>query len=663
MEVKCPQCGRVYDLPETKISRSLKCLCKFTFRCDPTSQTTSNTEQKEYITKNSALNSLDQETPAVDSNESNISEVELDGFLHSLRKSRAEIKERESKIEKYLNITEKQNVGSLDQEIEIDLPRKSEDTSTSELNPSLFEETSESSIPRDIEVFSSNEKQREQLPETPRFRNQLTSFLSSRAGILSMVSVGIIGILSFALFSIFSSSHNQKEQDPYLSELLKGNEPQLPKILNEPKSNSRPAPVPEKPKLKSPTQDKPTASVRTAKPKKSKEPAVAGSGNSGNIEKWSLEGNYESILDRFPSYQLLKGSEQQAHYFEAVFLSKKSSTSEKAKAREELKNQFDRSRSSSFARALAVSDIGLNNQVEAIKKLKNLQLTRSRDPFVFGFLGLAYERLKRPKLALGAYSQAVTLQPNFPWVLSRASHLAVVTKQNNLALDLSERLVKLAPQFAYQGHYQLGLLHLNSKNTSRAEAHLEKSIRAQDSFESRYLLGQIYLARNPKKSELHLSKSYEIARNSTERRNALFLLGQAQCKNKNHSKASYSFQKALEEDRSFTKALEEKAKCETELNLHEQASRTYQSILKTKPQDANVWLAYGGSLRQAKRYKPALAAVKRSLELQDSDSGHYELALIYLSLNRRSEATYHAKRAFRMNPKNKKAKNLLASLQ
>jgi len=253
------------------------------------------------------------------------------------------------------------------------------------------------------------------------------------------------------------------------------------------------------------------------------------------------------------------------------------------------------------------------------------------------------------------------LEPHLIWVIKAQEKLYRKKKHYKSAALEARKLVKLKG-FEAGGFIRLGEIEELKGNTRRARKYYLQAMVYQDSAYLHLKVGKLYIKGNPKKAITYLKKGTKLTRNARLKRDLYYNLGKAFCKTKNRKKMSTSYNRAYSWDRNFTIALKKKGQCEMILGANKSASRSFERFLKKNSEDATVWRLYGIALSNSKKYRAAQGALYQALQLKPTDSAHYHLARVLLSLNRPKDAKRHAQKAYELNPKNSKAKALLAKI-
>jgi tetratricopeptide (TPR) repeat protein len=283
MKVKCPQCGKVFDIPKAQSQRLLKCLCQALFR----------PSQSEIVEKKSAVPTEDvlaldisQESDAegrpsfVDDElvdyQSSISESDMDSYLSDLRQSRDQLAKTEIESK-----PAPKAAGSISIRLELEeRQKKKQNLPDPEEESSQSDETLESERPslgKTDDVFSHSQLTgAPKASASPRTSNVIEKPRPSVRPQYQMIALGGTLVIFVATGFFIAQSFQEKPPppDPYLTKLLTPPEKQ---VVRQPE-NKQPERAFEKPQAASapvsapkaaPT-PKPVAKSKKSKPAKAK---------------------------------------------------------------------------------------------------------------------------------------------------------------------------------------------------------------------------------------------------------------------------------------------------------------------------------------------------------------------------------------------------------
>lgn len=666
MEVSCAQCGRVYDVPEERKTRTIKCSCKYSFRpSEVLHQAKSSKESSDHKKDPNRTSFFEEKNQSEGNNTSKeaLTDDKVDSFLNSLRTSHTRLKAEELTKRKKddVKIQLPTEVGEI--EIDDEKIKRSESPTLETKNLDLFDEASstgeetEVSAPKKRKAIE-NEHYRESFArrqaaqaEPKDLQEKLQDFVRKPVGIASL---GLFGasLLAIALsFFFFSSPEKKVQEDPYLSQLLQ----ERTKTAQKPILVKNRAPI-EQANQKIAQKNLKQQSEKKKLPKTAQKKKV-------NLTRLNYLGNYEGILQQVKTPDP-NNSEEIANYYEAVFLHPKSSANKIRSALVTLKNISSAKGDSilvrSFSAGLIASKTSANIKA-AIEQLQNLQLTRSKDPLVYAYLGLAYYNLNKPKLALTSWNQALTLNGSLAWVLKKKENYYRKLGKRIEAKNAST-LISQIPEESHHGYRLLAENYLLEKNVSQASLYFQKSLEQEKSWSAHIALSKILLAKSPQQSLRQSELALEIAQSTAQNRESELGRAEAFCQMKQTKEAGYAFNRVLKIDPNYIRALEKKADCETKSKDFRSAANSYQRYLKVKPTNARIWFAYGQALEKSGKQRPAIAAALRSVQIKESVEAHLYLAKSFLKQQNKVKALFHATRAQQINPKSAEARKLIADL-
>lgn len=402
MKVQCPQCRFESEFSESRIGTIHKCIsCKFSF---PILEAAGDISQSESVAHSSRVEKSSTMKSTL-LTESKISSDEVESYIDSLQELKSQMKQEEK--------------AKSEEEIRnLKIPRPDESTSI-ELAHSrktrVSEEALEEGLPltrteahdnrkreREVKVSSTSKGISVEPNTWEELEDKGIEFLKTPSG-WGVLSAVIILIFSIVIWWVSSpdQSRTQEAHDPYLSELLRESTPPASSH-----SSSVETTTPMHAERKT---------SRTSAPKTNRVPARS---RVNTMYTLMFEGRFREVRKLARSSTSI---EEKALSYEASFLDENMSSSRKNKAYRELQDlrrrhpdqsALVRSEAAQFLR----SDLPPSSARESLRRLESLTLTRSKDPLVFAYIGVAFERLGNPQLALQNWGQALTLQGDFPWI-------------------------------------------------------------------------------------------------------------------------------------------------------------------------------------------------------------------------------------------------------
>lgn len=673
MRVRCPECSREYNVAEKNLGKQLKCLCGTKFSAEPFLTTE---EQPEIDTRFYEDETKDEDFSLVSG--------EMNDFISNLKQKRksidTDLKEESGEIKisedmfnpPSLEISE----GSLERKRikqEAAAAKLEEETTVSSKEEIENRQSPKAFAPHtppnnEVPAFEAIFPEREDFHDERSLSKRVSSVVSQADKRVMMVAASLFIIaLSIVFASVNVFEQEVKNEDPYLSKLLApkagGDTPKMAPL--EPPADNQP---PTKKKL--PPAKQIGASKKVAKPKnkiskKAKEKPLVSVYS--DLYSASLYGDFENVVRLGSQHENLE-PEAQALFLEA--LSHRAGGN--MKRQQQISGQIQAAiRASTTANALRraqVAQIAIMPSQEsdlyhqAVEVLKNLSLTRSKDPFVYAYLGLAYFRLGQNAKAHRAWNEAQNLSTRYQWVLIQQYDLYVLEKKYDLAIATAIKLEKV-PNSKTDALKRMARIRSTQRKYQAAEELYVKAIQLKDSAELRLERGLNLMNLSLKTATTQFQHGLRLTKNSRLKRDLYFSLGQVLCRQANYEEADRAYRHSFLQDKTHVRALFEGGSCAYRAKLYSRSAKSYETILKVQPKNAEAWYSYGIALSQSKKVKAAAGALERSVKLKPTYEAHYHLSLVLLQLGRKKEASTHAYRAYRLNPTSKSAKALLSKLQ
>lgn len=650
MKVKCSQCGKEFEAPDSQANRMIRCTCRNIFRVQPVGESSNNAEtapselpvysMPEEISEDSLIN------------EPTISDSELDDYLSHLKNSR----EKNSKNDQTEVIAARTEIIPIDIEI---------DTQT---QPQIHARATEIA-PKEIqaELIQKSQARAPQRPRPERYNEapdpfHKTIFQRLNRPQWTLLS-GVLVLLAVGLTMLIFKSFEKKEevQDPYLTKLLTPSpEPQkaaAPDSTPAPKLETVAVPQPEPKTVQAANESSKTQAKNSQTPSEKK-----------RYEKMftaALNGDFENVI-RLGSVQSRLSSSELGLFYDALILRAGSNSSRLKEIQLDLIKTTRSNSSSALARSTALlitqsSSSDSSDLIKALEMFKNLQLTRHDDPLVYSYTGLVYEKLHRTDLAHKIWDQSLQSAPHYVWLIEKRIQMYRAVKDYKNAAEMARRLSRLKGH-EYEGTVLLGELSKLQDNPSTAAKYYQDAARLKDSPEARLSAGIVLAEKNPLKAIKQYEAGLGLSPSSKTKRDLLYRLGKSYCDAKEFKQASASFQKALHAGQPSFDIYYSKGLCELEGGAPLQASLSLEAALKLNTKNDKAWLQYGIALLKTNKQRAALGALNRSLDIRETDAAHYYLAVVLIQLNRKEEASIHAKKAYKMNPKHHEARKILSQL-
>ncbi len=662
MKTKCTQCGKIFSVPDGQVNRAIKCACKNIFVAKAFDDgKKSEVKEDVEVFKEEGVTSKN-----IDSVEQDVNDPNLDHYVSFLRQSKPQMKVSESS--EFVELTPIKS--NPIEEIEVSQPSISrgketlaepadagdaelEETVTSRLNHNQKSQPSTQAAPQSpsksrLSAGKETIKIKYPVPRPPIMHDPRKIYALAGAGVVAII------LLVFAISSK-PSEQIVEQNDPYLQQLL------TKKSSNAVQSANTSPKVQPAPSLKLPEPRK----MAETKAELDQKPAVKSPVILDNLLEATFEGNFENVI-RIASTSKNLDDEEKAVFLEALFARAGAQINRHADLMDQLhKYRSEYPDSSALMRAKAVGILKNpsenKNLNQALEILRSLSLTRSRDPLVFTYLGFVFQELDRLDLAHQAWDQALTIQRDFVWLLQVRDHFYRDEEKFDRAMKMATALNKIPGHEADGLKRQAEIAYL-MKDIPSAVAFYQKAQRHEDSAELRLAAGRIQMESNSAAAIREFEIALQRKPSPLQKRDILIELGRTHCHKKNYEAASAAFKRAFSEDPNSILIAIEKSNCDLEAGRYNSAAATLEKALKLNPNNAQLWYNYGFALYRQDKQRPSLAALKRSLELRDSDQSHVMLAQVFIGMKKKQEAGQHLKKALQLNPKNKTAKQMLRTL-
>ncbi len=687
MKVKCPSCGKAVQTPDVSPKRTLACACKYTFNASSADIIEGTPSSSQGFDSPSLVSGPVSFEDQMEDIESAMSDTDLDRYIGDLQKSRQEIssiERKKSEEDAQSNPRFKLSAEPIDIDDEfkvakdlsspaIEKDETPEDTVTVDFSQTdkISNAPPESTVlaaEKQLKARAAQKAQRKKDPsaplpsqaEIPKTRKwdfkDFEPFLRNRYFLISFTVVIFSIVLGIALW-LKEPPPPETPPDPYLTKLL----------------------TPVKPGLTTTTQiqKQPAAAIPTpaseAKPVATKAPVARSTqededdlDSSSDIYKKmrtaAFKNDHENIIRIATGTGQQLGEEERALYLEASIIR---AGANKARLREIYLRLSEERRNhpnaGAFVRTQAVSmlyqPVSNRDLLTSLDLLKSLSLTRSRDPFVFYYLGQVYEKLGRMDLAHSTWEQTLILAPQFIAVIDHRLKLYMQDENWPKARELAERLssnsetaysgfMKMADIAAKQGKKEESMAFYRKavEIDGRADASLElaNQLRDQGKFEDALRQYEAALKADAKtnlRKEIHLNR------------------GITQCRMKQFDEAFQAFHSALSQQKGAKnyRIMFHKGLCELDAEMPKRATLSFQSGLKSNPSHADGWYYYGVALTRTKKFKASIDPFKRSLAIRKTDRALYGLAYSLVQMKSNKEAKARLDEALALNPKNREA--------
>lgn len=640
MRINCPSCGKEHEAPESEGHRLIQCSCKNLFRA---SDAAKNAGPKSIDPSTIVLETkkgfyLDEDEPS--EVETSISEGDLDQFLSTLKKNKEEISSGDAEGRPV-----PKSIRSLHEQIELG-EVKAEKKQKREVETAVSATPTASAIMDEPSVTASklNRKTTPPAPTPPTFWQKIEMMSVTQKSVL-----GSLAALPFVVAIGYLAFHEEPKPeikvDPSISKLL------IPRA-EEPK-----------PEPKAAEQIQPRTAE--AKPKVPAEAPVEQPRFYAQMKKSTLEGDFENVIRIGAVNRAQLRLSELALFFEAQLIRAAKDGERVQEIRMEIEKIGGQDMDSVLRRAHALSMLRDPAFKDALPKVlqvfKSLSLTRADDPLVYAYLGMTHEKLEHEEAAQAAWDQALTLEPRMAWLLERREQIFRARKDYKNATDMARRLTRIDgfEAHGYELMYELSKLQ---NDDASAIKNLRMALKEKESLNLRMLIAK-ELDDTPKEAIKELQAALITAEDAKNKAEIYSQIGRQLCNLKDYNSGFATFKKAIKEKKDFAGAYFERGVCERRAGTNKKASESFALALKYNPQDYRAWYHYGITLGLDNKTKAAISAFTRSTQIQPTDAAHLQIAQILLKERKRKEALAHARKAYSLNPKNQKARNLVAELQ
>lgn len=682
MRVNCPNCGREFDIPESEGHRMLKCLCKNLFRANQALAGKTHSAKADTPPSSTASSSVTEpKAPAgadyfsdeksVDDVESSMSSAELEGFLSDLKKPKDSPKSPEEVRTAPARSADAPKVRLPDPAATIELGESRAERKPAKKEPKDFETELLESMPEpsqpsldDISMtipskvaenptFERSSRARHTRTETKFWDKLWSQFTRAHWGVQAGIGFALfLPVIALMALLFWPEEKPEQAMDPAISKLL------TPQPKRQEAKPSKPAEVPPPPSPK-PAEVTPAASAKSSAPQSDQK-------RYEKLYASTLNGDFENVIRLAASHVSSLQPEELALYFEAQLVRAGKDSKRISEIRGEIDSALKSTgRDTALLRAHSVSVLRDPQQKDDLKRvvetLRSLSLTRARDPFVFTYLGMTYEKFDRLDLSHNAWDQALTLEPRLAWLLQRREQIYRNQSDLKNAQAMAARLARIKG-FEADGLARQAMIAKLSGNTAEATKLYRQSLKYDDNFEVRMTLVKSMEDR-PDEAIAELQSSLKSATDRAARARVFTGLGRAYCLKSDPKTGAAYLRKAVKEKSDHSEAYSELGLCQRSAKNYSASVEAFENALKYDQQDPQLWTEYSISLQLFGKLNPAIAALKRSLQIDPTDTAHLQLAQILVKLNRPEEALGHAKKAAALNPNNRRARGLVAQLE
>ncbi len=654
----------------------MQCMCKHLFKAKDAQKVDGPTPTQNAATLESNRGFYLEDEETSEGPESSLSSEQLDGFLNKLKKSRENLSEGDQNAEtpapRVMISTAEIEVG----ESRAQKPKSPSPTESTDANL-LLESTSldsietmaplpnrESKIQR-VSNANPRESRSKPVPQASLWEKFLDLDFSKQLGIVASIAIPLTALIVW----MTKEEVKQEVMDPRVQQLLTPNSAtgERSRTSNSEEPSQKPINLSKNTEA-TPEAVRQKAATKPPPPPATPTPSTNPSDNSlfQNMLADTYQGNFENVVRAGAGKVKTLSDEELALYFEALLARAGRNYERIQQIRADIESSRPRAAMpSSIMRAQLVALMrdprATNNLKRVLETFESLSLTRSRDPLVFAYWGMAYERLERLDLAHKIWDQALTLQPKLAWLIERRLQIYESKDDKKNAIQMATQLSRISG-FELAGYSKLGLFYEQAGQKDLAEKSYRMALRYEENPQLRITLADRFVG-SPQESIRELQIALSKAEEPKIKAAILMRLGKNFCEVNDTESGLKYLRTAIKENPTSSEAYFQRGLCERKMKLEAKASESFEAALKYSQKDYRLWYYYGLSLNGQGKSRAAIAALTRSLQLQPSEAAHILIAEALKSQSKKQEALVHAKKALQLNPESKRARLLLSELQ
>lgn len=142
----------------------------------------------------------------------------------------------------------------------------------------------------------------------------------------------------------------------------------------------------------------------------------------------------------------------------------------------------------------------------------------------------------------------------------------------------------------------------------------------------------------------------------------LYAVGLMFLQKQDYQEALPYFEKAVEQNLTYTEAYRRIGYCQVNLGRYFEAIEAYRQAIRTRPEDAATYRELAGAFSRFGRLSEALAAYKQALRIDRNDAqAHYGLGVVYGKFGKFARAIAAFQESIHLNPANVSARHALAT--
>lgn len=280
-----------------------------------------------------------------------------------------------------------------------------------------------------------------------------------------------------------------------------------------------------------------------------------------------------------------------------------------------------------LANMLGVIYVRLGRMDEALGAYEQALALNPDYPEVHNNIGNAMARMERVDEAIKHYRHALTLNPNYAEACNGLGNMLHESGELEAAEQSYKQALAIQPRYAEAAN-NLGNLYKDSGRPDQAVAQFNLALQVAPNFPQAHCnLGNCLRALGrPAEAETCFRQALSLAPDYAEAHMGLgSALGEQGC----HAQAVGEFEQALSIKPGLAAAWSAMGNALSDLGRHEQAMAAYRKALEIKPAFAEVYSNMGNALAEIGKYKEAISSFRKALVLKpDFGEAHNNLARI-----------------------------------
>ena len=323
---------------------------------------------------------------------------------------------------------------------------------------------------------------------------------------------------------------------------------------------------------------------------------------------------------------------------------------------------------------------GFEKKIEALKELLKLE---NENISIYRALSDVYMKLSNEKLALQNLEQALLNKPNNISLQFETIDLLIRLKKYQEAMVILDNILRLRPKsikaqlllgelFYKQGEYRssldmynkvlttkkngtyelwnkIGILHAKTKKYDEAKKAYNKALKLRSDYpQAYYNLGLLYLKKDDfKNAEIFFNKAIAFRDDYKQAYIKLAFIYEKQNKLTQELK---TLEKIVKIDPESISNQLDLAIMYSRNNQYLKAQKIYEDVLNKDSSYYSAWLNLGLAFYKQKSYEDSVEALKKAVELEDSEKANRLLARSLLSLKKYDESIKILRKVLGKNP-------------